>query len=51
MRSYQWWKKQKKRVQKKYTLWLGRYLSPKELRELFNRWMNYIRKGESEEQE
>lgn len=30
MKSYQWWKKQKKRVQKKYTL-LGRYLSPKEL--------------------
>lgn len=31
MKSYQWWKKQKKRVQKKYTLLLGRYLSPKEL--------------------
>lgn len=38
MRSYQWWKKQKKRVQKKYTLWLGRYMSPKENRELFNCW-------------
>jgi len=27
--------KQKKRVQKKYTLLLGRYLSPKELREWY----------------
>ena len=30
MRTYAWWKKQKRRVQKKYTLFLGRYYSPKE---------------------
>ena len=36
MKSYQWWRKQKKRVQKKYTLLLGRYLTPKELREWYN---------------
>ena len=35
MKSYQWWRKQKKRVQKKYTLFLGRYLSPKDLREWY----------------
>ena len=33
MRSYQWWRKQKQRVKKKYTLLLGRYYSPKEIRE------------------
>ena len=31
MRTYLWWLGQKKRVQKKYTLFLGRYLSPKEV--------------------
>ena len=36
MKSYQWWKKQKRRVQKKYTLLLGKYLSPKELRQWYN---------------
>lgn len=36
MKSYKWWKKQKKRVRKKYTLLLGRYLSPKELREWYD---------------
>lgn len=36
MRNYQWWKRQKKRVRKKYTLLLGRYLSPKELHEWYN---------------
>lgn len=35
MRSYRWWKKQKKRVKNKYTLLLGRYLSPKELKEWY----------------
>jgi hypothetical protein len=30
MKSYEWWLKQKKRVQKKYNLLLGRYYSPKE---------------------
>lgn len=32
MRTYTWWKGKKRRVQKKYTLFLGRYLSPKETR-------------------
>lgn len=30
MKSYEWWLKQKRRVQKKYNLCLGRYYSPKE---------------------
>lgn len=30
MRSYTWWRKQKRRVQKKYTLFLGAYLTPRE---------------------
>lgn len=33
MRNYQWWKSSKRRIKKKYTLLLGRYMSPKELRE------------------
>lgn len=32
MKSYTWWLKQKRRVQKKYTLLGGKYLSPKELK-------------------
>lgn len=32
MKSYEWWLGRKARVRKKYTLLLGRYLSPKELR-------------------
>lgn len=32
MRTYNWWLGQKKRVRKKYTLFLGRYMSPKEVR-------------------
>ena len=39
MKSYRWWKKQKKRVQKKYTLLLGRYLSPKESKEWYKHWL------------
>lgn len=35
MKSYQWWRKQKKRVQKKYTLFFGRYLSSKDLKEWY----------------
>ncbi|WP_183164311.1 hypothetical protein [Absicoccus porci] len=35
MKSYHWWKKQKRRVQKKYTLFLSGYLSPKELKQLY----------------
>lgn len=38
MRSYQWWRKQKKRVQKKYTLLCGRYLSPRELKIWYRNW-------------
>ena len=34
MRTYSWWLGRKHRVRKKYTLFLGRYYSPKELREL-----------------
>jgi len=37
MKSYEWWLKQKRRVQKKYTLVLGRYLSPKEVTEFVRR--------------
>lgn len=37
MRTYEWWKKQKRRVQKKYTLFLGNYLSPKEVSALAKR--------------
>ena len=35
MKSYKWYKKQKKRIKKKYTLLLGRYLSPKELKQWY----------------
>lgn len=38
MKSYTWWLKQKRRVQKKYTLLCGRYLSPKELKEWYKAW-------------
>lgn len=38
MRTYSWWKSQRKRVQKKYKLCLGRYLSPKEVKELYKRY-------------
>lgn len=32
MRTYRWWLSQKPRIRKKYTLFLGRYLSPKEVK-------------------
>jgi hypothetical protein len=38
MKSYQWWLKQKRRVQKKYNLFCGRYYSPKEVREWYKNW-------------
>ena len=38
MRTYAWWKKQKRRVQKKYTLVLGCYLSPREVSAL-EKWL------------
>ena len=37
--SREWYRKQKRRIQKKYTLFLGRYLSPKEVRVYFIRKM------------
>ena len=37
MRDCHWWKNQKRRIQKKYTLLLGHYLSPKELKEWYKR--------------
>lgn len=33
MKSYVWWLGQKPRVRKKYTLLLGRYLSPREVKQ------------------
>lgn len=39
MRNYRWWLSRKKRVRKKYKLLLGRYYSPKELREWYNKWI------------
>ena len=38
MRNYKWWLEQKTRVRKKYTLLLGKYLSPKELRLWYKEW-------------
>ena len=38
-RTYNWWRSQKPRVRKKYTLLLGRYLSPKELNEWYKNWV------------
>jgi len=37
MRNYRWWLSQKVRVKKKYTLFLGRYLSPKEVKDILKR--------------
>ena len=45
-KSYQWYRSQKRRVQKKYTLLLGRYLTPKELRVYFKR--KYVRPTDTE---
>ncbi|MBP3891484.1 MAG: hypothetical protein J6D29_04855 [Solobacterium sp.] len=39
MKDYTWWLQQKRRVQKKYTLFLGWYLSPKERKEWYKRLM------------
>ena len=49
MRTYQWWLGQKRRVQKKYTLLLGRYLSPKEAKEWLRRFkgLSHEKKGKS----
>ena len=38
MRSYVWWRGRKGRVKKKYTLFLGRYLSPKEVKTWYRAW-------------
>lgn len=39
MRNYNWWLGRKHRTQKKYTLFLGRYMSPKELKLWWKNWM------------
>lgn len=46
MRPYSWWKSQKPRVRKKYTLCCGMYLSPKEVKEYFKRRQKVIRHWE-----
>lgn len=38
MKSYEWWRGRKKRVRKKYTLFLGKYISPKELKSWHKEW-------------
>lgn len=37
MKTFNWWLKQKRRVRKKCTLFLGKYMSPKEMREWHKR--------------
>lgn len=37
MKTYNWWLGKKRRVRKKYTLFLGMYMSPKEVREWYKR--------------
>lgn len=49
MRTYLWWLGQKKRVQKKYTLLLGKYLSPKEVRAWYKQLVE--RKGKKRSKE
>lgn len=43
MKSYSWWLGRKKRVRKKYHLFCGRYMSPKELREWLKEMKEYRR--------
>ena len=38
MKSFEWWLKQKRRVQKKYVLFLSKYYSPKEKRQARNHY-------------
>ena len=38
MRDYTWWLGRKHRVRKKYTLFLGRYMSPKEVKLWLKDW-------------
>ena len=40
MRTYTWWKSKKRRTQKKYTLFLHRYLSPKEVKEGYKNYQH-----------
>lgn len=42
MKSYEWWLGRKKRVRKKYTLFLGKYMSPKEVKSLHKEWQKAI---------
>lgn len=37
-RNYRWWKSRKRRVQKKYTLFLGKYYSKKEIKAWRKAW-------------
>ena len=37
MKRYEWWRKQKKRVRKKYELVCGMYLSPRETKNFVKR--------------
>lgn len=48
MKSYEWWKSQKRRVQKKYILLCGCYLSPKETKQ-FLKWLSGIKRKREEE--
>lgn len=45
MRTYRWWLSQKLRVRKKYTLFLGRYLSPKEVKAWYKDWCKEMKGG------
>lgn len=42
MKSYEWWLGRKKRVRKKYTLFLGKYMSPKEVKSWNKEWQKAI---------
>lgn len=51
VRNYRWWLSKKRRVQKKYTLFLSAYYSPKEAKQLLKRIRLLKRKkGESDEE-
>ena len=46
-KSYSWWCGRKKRIKKKYTLLLGSYFSPKELKVFYRRYKLEINKKKS----
>jgi hypothetical protein len=47
MKSYEWWRGRKKRVRKKYTLFLGKYISPKELKSWHKEWQKAIERAKN----